>query len=182
MRANQVLGALAAAVVLAAGTFAVGALHPPQPETVQGDTLGPFNGEPAEHYASRAAASLAGAAQDDAQHFALLSFATPLHCPQAAATYEAAPRVNAIVPAGLAYKDTPEPADGADRTEVCERELQRAGERAHHAPDDPRVVGAIVTADARTLQRIAALPEVAAVEVLPADAVWGAFAVSTPGA
>lgn len=86
MRANQVLGALAAAVVLAAGTFAVGALHPPQPETVQGDTLGPFNGEPAEHYASRAAASLAGVAQDDAQHFALLSFATPLHCPQAAAT------------------------------------------------------------------------------------------------
>lgn len=172
---------IAAAALLSAGVFAVGALHPPVPPVVQGDTLGPFNGEPAEHYAARAAASLE-ALNDGLDHLALVSFTTPLSCDRAAAAYEAAPRVNAIVPQGLPHKDTPEPTSGTSRTKVCERELQRAVLRAHAEPADARVVGAIITADAATLAHIAALPEIAAVEALPADAVWGAIAVSTPSA
>ncbi len=180
MRAKEGLGAIAAAAVLGASIFAVGALHPPVPPAVQGDTLGPFNNEPAEHYAARAAASLEALGEDGLDHLALVSFTTPLSCDQAAATYEAAPRVNAIVPAALPYKDTPEPVSGSSRAEVCERELQRAALRAHTAPADARVVGAIITADSATLASIAALPDIAAVEALPADAVWGAIAVSTP--
>lgn len=179
MRAKEGIGALVAAAVLGAGIFAIGALHPPVPPVVQGDTLGPFAGEPAEHYAARTAASLE-ALDDGLDHLALVSFTTPLSCDQAAATYEAAPRVNAIVPAALPYKDTPEPAAGASRAEVCERELQRALLSAHAASADARVVGAIITADTPTLAGIATLPDVAAVEALPADAVWGAIAVSTP--
>ena len=176
MRAKEGFGAIAAAAVLGASIFAVGALHPPVPPVVQGDTLGPFNNEPAEHYAARAAASLEALGEDGLDHLALVSFTTPLSCDLAAAAYEAAPRVNAIVPQGLPHKDTPEPVSGSSRAEVCERELQRAALRAHTAP----VVGAIITADTATLASIAAGPDIAAVEVLPADAVWGAIAVSTP--
>lgn len=180
VRAKEGLGAIAAAAVLGASIFAVGALHPPVQPVVQGDTLGPFNGEPAEHYAARAAASLEALGEDGLDHLALVSFATPLSCDRAAAAYEAAPRVNAIVPQGLPHKDTPEPVSGSSRAEVCERELQRAALRAHTAPADARVVGAIITADTATLAGIAAGPDIAAVEALPADAVWGAIAVSTP--
>lgn len=180
MRTKEGLGAIAAAAVLGASIFAVGALHPPVPPVVQGDTLGPFNGEPAEHYAARAAASLEALGEDGLNHLALVSFTTPLSCDLAAAAYEAAPRVNAIVPQGLPHKDTPEPVFGSSRAEVCERELQRAALRAHAEPTDARVVGAIITADSATLAHIAAGPDIAAVEALPADAVWGAIAVSTP--
>lgn len=186
MRVAEGLGAVAAAALVLAGCYAVGALHQPTPPVLQGDSLGPLNDEPETHYAARAAESLHRAQQSATAtqpHFALVAFDRPRTCPEASPLYQDAPRVNAIVPEALPHKDTPEPVPGTSRVEVCERELRRAwgatnvGEYRGAA----RIAGVVVTADATTLRHISQSNGVATVEVLPPDAVWGAFAVSTPG-
>lgn len=186
--AAAVFGACALLIV---ALYAVGMSHAPATPTLQGDALGPDSGESAEEYSQRAAATLDSARRQSApgdSHLALVAFAAPQSCGAAAFVYRDVPRVNAIVQEGLPPKDTPEPVGetSAGRSEVCEREARRAAQRESGA--DPvevqapvRLAGAVVTADVETLSRLAESSPVRSVEVLPADAVWGAIAVRNPG-
>lgn len=186
--AAAVFGACALLIV---ALYAVGMSHAPATPTLQGDALGPDSGESAEEYLQRAAATLDSARRKSApgdSHLALVAFDAPQSCDAAAAAYRDVPRVNAIVPEGLPPKDTPEPVGetSAGRGEVCEREARRAVQRESGAGPDwaqasVLLAGAVVTADVATLSRLAESSHVRSVEVLPADAVWGAIAVRNPG-
>ena len=157
--------ALALVLALVAGFWLVGEANPPAPPVLQGDQLGPENGETAQQYARRAAATL----DHEEASFALVTFARPLGPDEAATALEPAPRVSALVVPGVAPVVVPEASIGKMRIDVLRS--------ATAAP----MTGAVVFAPRTQLERINATDTVLAVEMLPADAVWGAFSI-TPSA
>lgn len=157
--------ALAVVLALVAGFWLVGEANPPAPPVLQGDQLGPEDGETAQQYAQRAAATL----DHEEASFALVTFARPLGPEEAAATLAPAPRVSALLVPGVAPVVVPEASIGAMRIDVL-----------RSATTSP-MTGAVVFAPRTQLDRINATDTVLAVEMLPADAVWGAFSI-TPSA
>lgn len=157
--------ALALVLALVAGFWLVGEANPPAPPVLQGDQLGPENGETAQQYVQRAAATL----DHDEASFALVTFDRPLGPDEAATALEAAPRVSALVVPGVAPVVVPEASIGKMRIDVL-----------RSATASP-IAGAVVFAPRTQLERINATDTVLAVEMLPADAVWGAFSI-TPSA
>lgn len=129
-----------------------------------GDQLGQETGESFSDYADRAAETLA-AVPDGEPVFALVTFTGVLSPAEASKVLEPFARVNAVVPDGAAPKPVGEPAAGRDRTENI------------RLVADDRAVGAVVCDTGRVLRAAAENPEVAALEALPPDAVWGAFGV-----
>jgi len=157
--------ALALVLALVAGFWLVGEANPPAPPVLQGDQLGPENGETAQQYVQRAAATL----DHDEASFALVTFDRPLDPDDAAAALEPGPRVSALVVPGVAPVVVPEASIGKMRIDVL-----------RSATTSP-IAGAVVFAPRTQLERINATDTVLAVEMLPADAVWGAFSI-TPSA
>lgn len=157
--------AIAVVLALVAGFWLVGEANPPAPPVLQGDQLGPENGETAQQYVQRAAATL----DHDEASFALVTFDRPLDPDDAAAALEPAPRVSALVVPGVAPVVVPEASIGKMRIDVL-----------RSATASP-IAGAVVFAPRTQLERINATDTVFAVEMLPADAVWGAFSI-TPSA
>lgn len=157
--------ALALVLALVAGFWLVGEANPPAPPVLQGDQLGPENGETAQQYVQRAAATL----DHDEASFALVTFDRPLGPDEAATALEPAPRVSALVVPGVAPVVVPEASIGKMRIDVL-----------RSATASP-IAGAVVFAPRTQLERINATDTVLAVEMLPADAVGGAFSI-TPSA
>ena len=158
MRAAIVAGA----ALVVAGFWAVGVAVPPTPPVPQGDELGPLPGESTQAYVRRAEGTLD---HEDAS-FALVTFAHPLDAAAAAATLKPAPRVSALVVAGEAPIVVPEPSPGSSRIDVL-----------RGATTQP-LTGAVVYAARGQLRRITDDHRVLAAEMLPADAAWGAFALT----
>lgn len=141
----------------------------------------------------------------DAPRWALVSAAAPWSVAQAEAVTRELPRVSGLyvqVPVeGVAMPVTgatlAEPVAGeAGREGVLERALERVidqldegratGDRGAATADltvsrvrhgDPAIIGVVVRGTAEELREVAGRPGVRAVEALPADAVWGRFAV-----
>ena len=155
--------ALAVVLALVAGFWLVGEANPPTPPVLQGGQLGPEDGETAQQYAQRAAATL----DHEEASFALVTFAQPLGPDEAAAVLEPAPRVSALVVPGVAPVVVPEASIGAMRIDVL-----------RSATASP-IAGAVVFAPRTQLERMNVTDTVLAVEMLPADAVWGAFSITT---
>ena len=155
--------ALAVALALVAGFWLVGEVNPPAPPVLQGDQLGPEDGETPHQYAQRAAATL----DHEEASFALVTFARPLGPEGAAAVLAPAPRVSALVVPGVAPVVVPEASIGKKRIDVLRS--------ATTAP----ITGAVVFSPRAQLEQMSAAETVLAVEMLPADAVWGAFSITT---
>ncbi|WJY68382.1 hypothetical protein [Corynebacterium auris] len=164
-----VIGAAAAVVIGVAGLVALGesVQVPPVPA---GDQLGRETGETWEEYARRAADSLDWAPAEEPV-FALVTLAPGAGPAEAAAALEGVGRVNAAVFEGQAARPVPEPTGDEGRAEVFARAAARAG------VDPGSVVGAVMYAPGRQAREVAQRTGVAAVEALPPDAVWGAFAI-----
>lgn len=178
MRGKSLAWVLAGVALALGGVYAVGAVTPAHQVAVQGDTLGRQPGEGAGEYAARSGASLSNSSQPA---FALVTFNTPLEPPAAERAVAAAPRVSALLLVDAPPQPIPEPSPGQTRADVFAREALRvaaAAERNGVELNPGRVAAVVVRADGGTLRAIAADGNVKAVEVLPPDAVWGAFGIS----
>ncbi|WP_115686199.1 hypothetical protein [Corynebacterium senegalense] len=169
MRAPRLVAALALAGALPVGLIALGesVQRPPVPA---GDRLGREASESWSSYEERAAASLLDA-PPATDVFALVTFERGRGTAEAAAALEGADRVNAVAFPDQAARPVPEPVAGESREDVFRR--------AAGPGPNPEVAGVVVHADGPTLRAIAGREGVAAVEALPVDAVWGAFAIAT---
>lgn len=158
------IAALLAGAVLYGCCYLVGVNNPPEQPLLQGDALGAEQDETAPEYAARAEQSLEEALQEGEQaHFALVSFGHPLNPEEADAVLRPVGRVNAVI-TELGANPVGEPAPGASRAEIFR------GVSAH-------IEGAVVYDAVAHLADVNDVNDVFAVEVLPADAVWGAFAI-----
>lgn len=158
------IAVLLAGAVFYGGCYLVGVNNPPTQPVLQGDALGTEQGETAPEYAARARQSFEQAAQEGEQaHFALVSFGHPLNPEEADAVLRPVWRVNAVI-TELGANPVGEPAPGASRAEIFR------GVSAH-------IEGAVVYDTVAHLADVNDVTDVFAVEVLPADAVWGAFAI-----
>lgn len=165
MKPALALVALALVTVLAAGWWG----PKPAAPSPNGDQLGQDSGESFAAYVERADSTL-GQADDDRQAWALVTFATPLGPEDAATATAGLGRVSAVVISGWLLQEAPEPVPGSSRAEVFAR--QAAG-----GPLEEGISGVVAFATGRQLRQCAKGTPVAAVEVLPADAVWGRFGV-----
>lgn len=143
-----------ATALLVAGFWAVGEANPPAPPVLQGDELGAFEGESDADYAARAARTL----DHEEASFALVTFVRPLGAAEAAGALEPAPRVSALVVPGKAPVVVTEASRSNMRIDV--------------------ITAAVVWANGAALRQIQQQDAVLAVEMLPADAVWGAFTLT----
>lgn len=151
-----------AAAVVVAGLWAVGAANPPATPVMQGDELGARQGESQQQYSQRAAATL----DHEEASFALVTFSPPVGAETAVEALSAAPRVSALVVPGQTPVVVPEASTGKTRLDVL-----------RSATGSP-LSAAVVFATRGQLEQISADNAVLAVEMLPADAVWGAFAIT----
>ena len=153
---NRIIAALVCLACLA-GVYVLGlntgiAPHP------MGDQLGPDNGESATDYARRAQASLAEA---DEPAFALITFSSPLDPEDAADLLQNVRRVNQII---VADKAPISVGEMPDRTQVF--------------GSDP-LIAVVVWEGGEVLRMLIDDPRITTIDVLPPDAVWGAFGVRT---
>lgn len=139
--------------------WGVGLTNPPAPPVLQGDTLGPGDGE--REYLVRAEVSVE-AAEDPA--FALVMFRAPLPGREAANAVSAARRASAVIAGALITVG--EPPAGEPRDDIFA-----------NATDEP-VDAVVIYGSGDELRQVARRPEVWAVEALPPDAVWGAFTLT----
>ena len=169
---------------------------PPPPRGVATDALGPDGGEAIAESLARAQVSLAGPAEGG-QVWALVSFAPAISTAQVRAAVGEARVSQVLYRLSLDRVQTPllvqQVADGdaalaaADDLAVVKAQtLPAADERqAAIAAATARglaahcacVVGVLVRADIDTLRAVSERADVRAVEALPADAVYGRFAV-----
>ncbi|MGW3484655.1 hypothetical protein [Rhodococcus indonesiensis] len=186
---------VAATAVLASAVLAAGLLTPPRTATVRTDTLGPDHGEPVPSYLARAAASLDPAGADP--RWGLVSFAPPVTVEQVA-ELPGDPRVAQVlfrvpidrVQTPLVAVDVSEhpealrraPAVAAGRLRSAmgnDRAVRVAAASAGRLADGCAcVVGVVVRVAPAEASRLAAASEVRSVELLPPDAVAGAFSVN----
>ncbi|WP_053070977.1 hypothetical protein [Corynebacterium pilosum] len=138
-------------------------------------------GESFTDYAARADESLRALNDEDAHHFALVTFTEPLEAEPAGEVTEPVGRVNAMVIADAHPRPLPEPIDGENRSDVYARELDRVATALADVPmPEPinTLNGVVVWDYPAALRALDDDPHVAAVEALPADAQWGRFGVS----
>lgn len=175
-RAAAVTACVCAAVALAvAGLWALGssAIRNAPAPTYQGDKVGIEQGETLDEYRQRARESLRDATGPT---WALVTFAAPLDPGDAAQGVAPVARVSAVVFLEEAPRAVPEPVAGEGRAEVFAREAGRSAAETGEAPQG--VAGVLVRDEAEVLREVAGDPRVVAVEALPADARWGAFAIA----
>ncbi|WP_299576756.1 hypothetical protein [uncultured Williamsia sp.] len=196
-RAARTIGAVVVAVVVViAGLYWLGATHPPRSSGVATDSLGPDSGEPVADYVASSQRGLARAtgvrwalvslrtAVDDATARSVIAGTTPaqvaLHVPipdvaTPTAVVPVTPDAGSFTTArelAVSRLDTDGGPVDADRgTAVDEVVTQRL--RASCAC----VAGVVVRGTAERLRTIATDPRVRVVQVLPADAGGGRFAV-----
>lgn len=188
-------------LALVALVVVLGVLNPPQRPPVATDRLGPDSGEPVAQYLDRAAAGLADldtAAAEAAspEHWALVSLTTERTAPDA---YRLAAGVRVsellfrvpldrvqtpLVVVGIAGERSAARAAAvaAGRMQGSAGEWDRQAQidavsAARLSADCACVVGLTVRGDPAALRALAATPGVRSVEALPADAVFGRFAV-----
>lgn len=169
-----------AAVALCATVAAVGIWGPRPSPSPQGDELGPERGETAEAYQARAAATITGSEPT----YALVSFEGGLGPERTAEAVGEAERLAAVIIGQAAPIAVPEPAGNATRRDVLDTVLGRvaaslAGIGNVSAPTT--FSAAIVYGEPEALRAIEQSPGVLAVEAVPADSAWGAFALRPPG-
>lgn len=196
-RAARAIGVVALTlVVVIAGLYWLGATHPPRSSGIGTDRLGPDSGEPVADYTASSERGLADAggvrwalvslrtAVDDATALSVAAGTTPaqvaLHVPIADVATPTA--VVAVTPDPRSFTtarelavsrlDTdggPLDADRGDAVDAVVTSRLRAGCAC--------VVGIVVRGAADRLRAIATDPRVRVVQVLPADAAGGRFAV-----
>lgn len=159
---RSAVAAVAAAAALIGAFYGIGAAHPPAREVPQGDEVGAERGETPDEYARRCRQSLEAAGDEPA--FALVTFDAPVGPAEAAEATAPVARASAVVAGSIVV--TPVPTAGHTRADVFAR-----------AAGDAPVRSVVVYADGGALREVAAEAHVATVEVLPPDAVWGAFAI-----
>ncbi|MQY25540.1 hypothetical protein [Nocardia aurantia] len=191
-RAAASIGAAVAAMV---AIVALGAATPPRPDVISTDRLGPESGEPVGDYLARARESLSGT--DTGDHWALLSLTTGI--PAAAIPEHAGglrisqvilhvpidrvytPPIIVPVPAGdAAALDAQHAAAGTLRyaTPADDRARQVAATvTARLRADCPCVTGLVLRGALDELRNLASGKDVRAIQVLPADASAGTFAL-----
>ncbi|MCX5046015.1 hypothetical protein OG921_22855 [Aldersonia sp. NBC_00410] len=195
MPSPRTLFTVLAVLVLAGALIAFGALAGPRDGAVITDRLGPEPNEAVDAYLARATESLSDDTSDP--RFALVSFTTTLAPADALATVEGA-RVSELihhvpiprVQTPIVEVAVPDNADAALRSADAAAErirssgaaTERAAAAAALSADRLSagcacVAAALVRADATTLGEIARRDRVRAVQALPADAVYGRFAV-----
>ncbi len=189
---------LVAAVI---AVYLVGRADPIPPPPVTTDALGPEHSESPQDYMARAAETLRPHGDSDAAHWALVSFRGGTAA--AAAAEAVAPvRISEVLAhVRLDGRQTPvttvqvpatdRPAAMVTRALPLAADTIAAGygpAAAASGPDADAVTGAlragcdcvvglVVRAQLEQLRRVSQRPGVAAVEALPADAVFGSFAV-----
>ncbi len=166
--------ALLGALLLA---FLDDATHKPLPP--QGDMVGTETGESFAAYTERARTSLLDAPIDE-HVYALVTFAEPLTPEEAGVVLTTVERVNAMIVQLAAPFPLPEPVAGEDRADVFQRELDRIAaslEGVGTVPVPERLDAVVVRDNGNVLRLLSEAPQIAAIEVLPADAAWGRFAV-----
>ncbi|SDE25950.1 hypothetical protein [Rhodococcus tukisamuensis] len=185
-------------LALVALVVVLGVLNPPQRPPVATDRLGPDSGEPVAQYLDRAAAGLADldTGTATAEHWALVSLTTERTAPDA---YRLAAGVRVsellfrvpldrvqtpLVVVGVAGERSAARAAAvaAGRMQGSAGEWDRQAQidavsAARLSADCACVVGLTVRGDPASLRALAATPGVRSVEALPADAVFGRFAV-----
>ncbi|GGC70840.1 hypothetical protein IEU95_13725 [Hoyosella rhizosphaerae] len=177
----------------------IGTMNPVREGRVATDFLGVLEGESVDQYRDRVAVSLEDHDDDEAlsERWALVKFASPVTADEAAAQFDTV-RVSRIALDGGAGVDSPTldmpdswvnlPAPVAGKTtreEVLLAGVEQGLSNFRHmrGPVDTAtgecacILGAVVRADIPTLRAIMNDDVVAAVEALPEDARWGAFAV-----
>ncbi len=196
-RAGAAVAAVCA-VVLAAVVVWLGAANPPRQAPIGTDRLGPETGEPVGDYLSRARASLAEPTESGAPRWALVAFDRELTATGAGDLLGDRAQVTQLwfrVP--IARVQTPIVAVAVGGDESIARAPgyaavrlaggAGAGDRqsrvaavsaARLGADCACVVAATVRAPTSDLAAVADLPGVRGVEALPADAVFGRFAVT----
>lgn len=146
-----------------------------QPPAINGDMLGQDGGESFDAYRDRAAETLDRAPEGE-DAFGLVTFAEPLAAEQAGEVTAALGRVGAMLVGLSSPMSLPEPVAGSTRAEVYSRQFDRIAS-VGDAPA-PHQLTAVVAWDDPEAFRAARVDErVAAVEMLPPDAVWGNFGV-----
>lgn len=169
------LAALVAVVILAAG-----ACGPRGVEPIQGDELGPRDGETRAEYAARAQETLSEALADGqkgAPRFAVVTFRYPVSAAQAAEALAPAGRVNALIVGTLAPIAVPEAVTASVTDAGAEVTPQDRAALWQEASASEPLSAAVVWDTPQALSEIAASSHVLAVEPAPADAAWGSFAV-----
>lgn len=173
------LATLAVVGLLGALTIAFfdDATHKPVPP--QGDMLGTESGESFVSYSERARTSLLDAPID--QHaYALVTFTGPLTPAEAGAVLDNVERVNAMIVQLAAPFPLPEPIAGEERADVFQRELDRISaslQGVGNVPSPGHLDAVVVRDNGNVLRLLSEAPQIAAIEVLPADAAWGRFGV-----
>ncbi|GAA4480432.1 hypothetical protein GCM10023094_26950 [Rhodococcus olei] len=195
--------AAAVAAVCAAGLVAVvlvlGAANPPRQAPIATDRLGPDSGELVADYLARASASVDPTGTDP--RWALVTFTTEVTATQAASLVGAAGTDDAaisqlwfrvpidrvqtpIVAVGVAGAESIARAPGYAAAQLygTTGEWDRQGRidavsAARLGENCACALAATIRASQRDLAAVAAVPGVRAVEALPADAVFGRFAV-----
>lgn len=204
-RALGVLGVGAVIVVALVVILAALRTELPRSPGVMSDALGPDPGEPVAAYLDRAADSLDEDA-DGARRWALVNAERALSVSEAAEAVADLPRVSGLyvqVPLRgvampvtgatlvepVAAESTREPVFDrvlARRVAEATRDTTGGGGRvaesealtaARVRAGEPSIIALVVRGATADLRAVARTPAVRAVEALPADAVWGRFAV-----
>ncbi|GAB3940687.1 hypothetical protein [Corynebacterium tapiri] len=142
--------------------------EPPAQVGSNGDVLGPEGGQTLSAYRDEANQTLAEAPQDQPA-YSMVTFSSTLTPQEVGEITSELRRVNAVVSQANAPRPIPEPVEGATRAEVFQQYTD--GLDAVIAYDTPEALKPLLDD-----------PRVLAVEVLPPDAVWGAFGVRPPRA
>ena len=173
MRSWLLVGGIVLVVAIALGRLSASKADP-----IAGDRLGPETGESTSDYAARAAATLDEG--PDEPRWALISLDAPITVEQALATAEGA-RISQVLfrapnPDGmLVFLSVPDNAEAVRRAPASPPRPTRRS-----PPTCACVAALLVRADPSTLRTLATHPGVSAVEALPADAVYGRFAIGAP--
>ncbi|AIT61440.1 hypothetical protein [Corynebacterium doosanense] len=149
-----------------------------QPPAINGDMLGQVD-ESYDQYVERAADTLATAPEGE-KAFGLVTFAEPLDAAQAGELTAELGRVNAMLVGFSAPMPLPEPVGGATRAEVYERQFGAVADSLAgigNVPVPRELTAVIAWDEPEAFRALAGDGRVAAVEMLPPDAVWGDFGV-----
>lgn len=149
-----------------------------QPPAINGDMLGQVDMN-YDAYVEHAAQTLAAAPEGE-KAFGLVTFAEPLTAAQAGELTAGLGRVNAMLVGFSAPMPLPEPVGGATRAEVFERQFGAVADSLAgigNVPVPRQLTAVVAWDDPEAFQALAGEGRVAAVEMLPPDAVWGNFGV-----
>lgn len=147
-----------------------------RPMSIAGDQLGQDPGESFSSYRERAADSLA-AAEEGEESFALITFARPLTARGASDLLSDIERVNTMMVGQAVPLALPEPVDGATRADVFAQQFDLLDSFLGPAPAPYQLTAVTAYDDPAAFRALDGHDDVAAVEVLPPDAMWGNFGI-----